>query len=985
MTTRVPAVALALASCLPVLALAAPAAALPRERTSMDADWRFEFGHATDPDKDFDASNSFPFNYFAKTGSAAGAAAASFDDRSWRELDLPHDWAVELPFDSRGSGSHGSKALGRNFPENSVGWYRKRFTVPASDVGRRISIEFDGVFRDSVVWINGHYLGREPSGYSSFAYNLSEYLIYGGENGIVVRIDASLEEGWFYEGAGIYRHVWLVKTGPLHVARYGTFVTAELKDAAADVTARVTVINEGADAVSFVVDQTIFDADGNKIAAAEPTSARLAPGEEGELAAVITVADPQLWSLETPTMHRLVNTISVDGAVVDRYETPCGIRSIRFDANKGFFLNGKHVQILGTDNHQDHAGVGVALPDALQEFRVARLKEFGCNAIRCSHNPPTPELLDACDRLGMLILDENRLMGVTDYHLDRLEQLVLRDRNHPSVILWSLGNEEWGIEGSDQGERIAITMQALVQRLDPTRRITVASSGNWGRGYSIPIDVMGFNYHTHGNTDDYHAQFPDKPSVGTEECASFSTRGVYVEDRDHQHLTAYDENKPEWGSLAHEGWQHYADRAYVAGYFIWTGFDYRGETTPFSWPAINSQFGILDTCGFRKDNSYYYQSWWADERVLHILPHWNWAGKEGQPIRVWAYSNCDEVELLLNGQSLGRKPIERNSHLEWIVDYAPGKLLARGFREDQEILSECVETAGEPVAVQLTPNRAQMTADGADAVVVTVRVVDAEARMAPIAENEITFQIEGPGRIIGVGNGDPSSHEADKYVEAMSTPPVAWKMRAVDGVEDRPEVAFDFDDSDWRDAFADGDGRGERRHGGNRESSSQPTVYRGALELTEITSQITATLLLRSVGDDQSVYFNGELVAQNVRRDEAGHELDFETTQLRAGKNIIAIVSMSSAERGRGRGQGGHGASNPAVLRIVRPRSAWKRSLFNGLAQVIVQSTGDAGEVILTANSPGVTAGRLVILASRPGGASADVASNASSSLSGDN
>ena len=276
----------------------------------------------------------------------------------------------------------------------------------------------------------------------------------------------------------------------------------------------------------------------------------------------------------------------------------------------------------------------------------------------------------------MLVVDENRAMGTSPVQLGQLERLIRRDRNHPCVVLWSIGNEEWDIEGNVKGERIAATMQALVQRLDPTRRVTVASSGNWGKGVSIPIDVMGFNYYTHGSTDQFHEQFPDKPSVATEEGSTFSTRGVYVEDRDRQHLTAYDENCPDWGSLAHNGWGHYADRKYVGGLFIWTGFDYRGEPTPFHWPAISSQFGILDTCGFRKDNSYYYEAWWTDKPLVHLLPHWNWPGKEGQPIRVWAHSNCDEVELFLNERSLGRQQVMRNSHVEWQVPYEPGTLIA---------------------------------------------------------------------------------------------------------------------------------------------------------------------------------------------------------------------------------------------------------------------------------------------------------------------
>jgi beta-galactosidase len=435
----------------------AVAAGVPRERLSFDNDWRFALGHATDVSKDFNHATG-EFSYFAKAGFGAGASDPKFNDQTWRQLDLPHDWAVELPFSNRGSRSHGYKAIGRNFPENSVGWYRKTFHIPKSDLGKRISLEFDGVFRDSIVWVNGHYLGTEHGGYSSFARNISEILNYGGDNVVAVRVDTSLEEGWFYEGAGIYRHVWLVKTDPLHVERHGTFVTSELKENSADVTARVTIRNAGTNAATFELEQTILAPDGTAIATAELNALRITAGNRGDFTNILAVANPKLWSLETPHLHQLVTTIRSGGVIVDQYETTIGIRSIHFDPMKGFFLNGKRVKLKGTNNHQDHAGVGAAIPDALQEFRIAALKKFGCNAYRASHNPPTPELLAACDRLGMLVINENRLIGTTDYHYDHLKRLIRRDRNHPSVIMWCIGNEEWRIEGTEQGARITAAM-----------------------------------------------------------------------------------------------------------------------------------------------------------------------------------------------------------------------------------------------------------------------------------------------------------------------------------------------------------------------------------------------------------------------------------------------------------------------------------------------------------------------------------------------
>jgi beta-galactosidase len=754
---------LAPASYIPRASAQSPLVAGGRERLLMDFGWHFALGHATDPAKDFaPVPPATTFSFFAKAGTAAGAAAADFDDRGWRTLNLPHDWAVELPFSERGSGSHGFKAIGKNFPEASVGWYRKAFFVPGSDLGRYITVEFDGVFRDSQVWVNGFYLGREPSGYSTFGYDVTDYLNYGGTNIIAVRVDATLEEGWFYEGAGIYRHVWLSKTAPLHVAKWGTFVTTNIRRKSAEVTARVTVNNDSAKEATFDLEQTILNADGRAVAHGHLKQLSLSPAAMGEYCCTLSVANPRLWSLESPYLHKLVTVVLKDKAAVDCYETPFGIRTVRWDANDGLFLNGKRVQLKGTCNHQDHAGVGMAVPDELHVFRVEQLKKMGSNAIRTSHNAPTPELLDACDQLGMLVMDENREYGINPHQLGQLERLIRRDRNHPCVVLWSLGNEEWSVEGNERGTRITQTMQTFAQRLDPTRPCTVGISGGWGKGSSASIQVMGFNYSTHGDSGRYHARFPEKPSVATEDASTFSTRGIYVQDREHQHLTSYDVNKPAWGLLAEESWSHYAARPYVAGLFQWTGFDYRGEETPFGWPAISSQFGILDICGYPKDNFYYYKAWWSDHPVLHLLPHWNWPGREGQEIDVWAHSNCEEVELFLNGQSQGRKAMKKNSHLEWKVKYAPGTLLARGYAGGKDILVDKVETTGAPAAIQLTPHRAAIRADGEDLAVVTVQINDRHGRMVPTAVNGITFEIAGPARIIGVGNGDPSSHEPDQ-------------------------------------------------------------------------------------------------------------------------------------------------------------------------------------------------------------------------------
>jgi beta-galactosidase len=737
------------------------AAASGRDRLLFDFGWRFHLGDADDAHADFGFGEN---TEFAKSGFLFPASRSSFDDTQWRSIDLPHDFAVELPIeeDVRGLIQHGSRPLGRAYPKTSIGWYRRVFDLPAADKGRRLSIEFDGVFRDSIVALNGFYLGRNLSGYAPFRLDISDFANYGGPNVLVVRVDATEYEGWFYEGAGIYRHVWLVKTDPVHVAPWGTFVTSEVRPRAATVTIATELENES-DAVKVSrVTSTVFDEAGKQVGTIHSAPSAVPPWGSRTFKHPIVLDNPALWSPDAPNLYRLVTEVeSEDGVKQDRYETPFGIRTIRFDKDKGFFLNDKPVKVKGTCNHHDHAGVGSALPDRIQYFRIAKLKECGSNAYRTSHNPPTPELLDACDRLGMLVMDETRMMSSSPEGLSQLERMIRRDRNHPSVVLWSLGNEE-PMQSTDRGEWNTATMKRIAKNLDPTRPFTAAMNGGWGKGVSNVIDIQGFNYFHHGEVDKFHATFPATPCIGTEEASAFSTRGVYENDKGRAWLSAYDINKPGYGSTAEEWWTFYAARPFIAGGFVWTGFDYRGEPAPYNWPSINSQFGFMDSCGYPKDTFYYYQAWWMEKPMLHLFPHWNWAGKEGQEINVWVHSNCEEVELFLNGKSLGKKPMPRLSHLEWKVKYEPGTLSAQGFNGGKSAAEDKVETSGAPAAIKLIADRLKINADGEDVSLVTVAVVDAEGRVVPIASDDVSFDLDGPGQIIGVGNGDPSSHEPDK-------------------------------------------------------------------------------------------------------------------------------------------------------------------------------------------------------------------------------
>jgi beta-galactosidase len=757
-------------------AQAQPAAARPldaqpaagRERLLLDFGWRFHFGHADDPAQDFNYGAGG--ETFAKSGSVIQAprgtpdvSRANFDDSAWQKVDLPHDWAIELPFENDQSLiAHGCHPLGRKYPATSIGWYRRVFDLPAADLSRRLALEFDGVYRDSIVIFNGHYLGRNFSGYAPFRYDIGDHANYGGPNVLLVRVDATLGDGWFYEGAGIYRHVWLTKTSPVHVAHWGTFVRADVLPAAASVRLWTDVDNESDATRLCRVVSRILNPAGNVVATLPYALVPIAARSRQVFEQRVDVPSPALWSIEQPNLYRLETTVeSATVLALDTYTTPFGIRSVRFDANNGFFLNEKPVKIKGTCNHQDHAGVGAALPDRIQSYRIERLKDMGSNAYRTSHNPPTPELVDACDRLGMIMMCETRLMDSTPEALSQLERMIRCHRNHPSIVIWSLGNEE-PEQGTERGARIETAMKRLVYSLDDSRPVTQAmNNGYGGKGASNVVDVQGFNYNE-PRIDQFHKDYPNLPIVGSETASTVSTRGIYANDKDKGYVQAYDTEKPSWASTAEVWWKFYDARPFLAGGFAWTGFDYRGEPTPYGWPCINSHFGIMDMCGFPKDNFYYYQAWWGSKPVLHLFPHWNWPGKEGREVEVWVHSNTERVELFLNGKSLGAQATARDTHLMWKVRYEPGLLEAKGFNGDRLVLSDKWETAGPAARIVLRPDRSRISADGEDVSLVTVEIVDAQGRRVPTAGHLVTFQVAGKGKLLGVGNGDPSCHEPDK-------------------------------------------------------------------------------------------------------------------------------------------------------------------------------------------------------------------------------
>ena len=911
-----------------------------RDLILIDKDWRFSLGHQYDTQKDFNHATSY-FSYLTKTGYGDGPAAQGFDDRAWRKLDLPHDWAVEQPFSEKGSFSHGFKTAGKGFPEKSIGWYRKKITIPETDKGRIISIKFDGVFRNSKVFFNGYFLGTEESGYNGFEYDVTAYVNYGGENTIVVRADASMEEGWFYEGAGIYRHVYLQKTNPIHIMANGTYVTSEIQNDNTEVTAQVTIENKGNYKGSIEIAQSVLDASGKQIATVSENVNAPDFYKTTDYTSKLQVNNPLLWDIENPNLYRLVTEIKQDGKIIDHYETSFGIRTIKFDAEKGFFLNGKSVKLKGTNNHQDHAGIGTALPDELQYFRIKKLKEMGSNAYRCSHHPPTPELLEACDKLGMLVIDETRLMGINEYHLNNLKRVIERDRNHPSIFCWSVGNEEWNIEGGIVGERITNVMQGFAKSIDPTRPVTVAVSSGFRSGISSVVEIMGYNYLGNGDIDAHRNEFKQQPGMGTEEGSTFTTRGIYFTDDGQHYQSAYDKKpRPSFYSIE-EGWKFYATRPHMAGMFIWTGFDYRGEPTPYGWPSVTSYFGMMDVCGFPKDNVFYLKSWWGKEPVLHLLPHWNWNGMEGREIDVWAYSNCDEVELFLNKKSLGKKKMEQYGHLEWKVKYALGTLEAIGYKNGKKALTETQKTTGIAENIKLSIDKEN--ALNSNVSVVTVEVTDKKGQHVPTANDEINFSITG-GKIIGTGNGNPTSLEKEQFIDDVALVSITNLEEQKLTTADLPNELPSDSENNWTAAFKDRDYKNQ----------APSYIYRGQFDLKNIKNTNIVSFYYKKIGTDVVIFINGNKLAASA---EDSQKYILNTAILKEGKNTIQIAA-TPLQRIR---DWDVMNTDPGIIQVITPAEPWKRKLFNGYAQVIVQKDGTGNDVVLSATAKGLNAGSIVL------------------------
>ncbi len=729
----------------------------------------------------------FTDNWKFHLGDLPDGQSPAQDESGFRTLSLPHDWSIEGEF----SKDNPARAEGGALP-GGIGWYRKTFTLPAAAKDKRTYIDFDGVYQKSDVWINGHHLGFRPNGYISFRYDLTPFLKQGAEKNILaVKVDNSSQpNSRWYSGSGIYRNVWLVTTGKIAVDHWGTFVTTpKITAQQASVQLQTTVKNYGGAGQAVNVRSVILNAAGKPVATSPSVRVSMADSTAVTTQSLV-VNNPVLWTLENPYLYKVVTEVSVNNAIVDRCETTLGIRFFNFDIDKGFTLNGKPVKILGVCDHHDLGSLGAAVNLRALERQLQILKEMGCNGIRTSHNPPTPELLDLCDKMGFVVMDEafdvwrkrkvryDYSLFFNEWHKRDVEDQVLRDRNHPSVFIWSMGNEI-PEQRDTSAYRIALELAAIYHSLDTTRPLTTANN-NPDTGNQIirsgAIDLVGYNYH-HKELASFQTRYPGKKFIGTETTSALETRGYYSmpsdsvmrwnnrnkEVKDSQYVvSSYDNVSPPWGSTHEETWKEIKKYDYLSGMFIWTGFDYLGEPTPYTWPARSSYFGIIDLAGFPKDMYYMYQSEWTSKPVLHIFPHWNW--KSGQVIDVWGlYNNADEVELYLNGKSQGIKKKEgEDLHVVWKVPFEPGTLKAVSRKNGRPVLTQEIHTAGEPAKIELTVDHNSIKADGKDLSFVTVRVLDKNGNLVPDAENRVSFQLNGAASIAGVDNGDPVSHDSFK-------------------------------------------------------------------------------------------------------------------------------------------------------------------------------------------------------------------------------
>ncbi len=724
------------------------------QRLSLDKNWKFHPGDISYP---LPLGVGATYN-FVKTGFAPGAAGYNYNDSSWRVLNLPHDWVVETPFKADGNVSQGARDRG-------IGWYRKSFLLDSSDMGRHLELQLDGIATFCTIWFNGIIVHRNFSAYTSSYIDITALAYYDKKNQIAIRVDAEPMEGWWYEGAGIYRHTWLVKRDPLHIITDGVYANPVKSDGRYwTIHGEVSLENSGNSSQQAEVTMELLSPDGKPISSAFEVVNVPVLSQTVCKQLSLPCQNPSLWSPEKPVLYTVKTTVRVNGQITDEQRQHCGFRTIEFRADSGLFLNGQHYKIKGVCNHQDAGGVGTAVPDSLWTIRILKLKDMGANAYRSAHNPPAREFLDACDRMGLLVLDENRNFNSSPEYMRQLQWLVRRDRNHPSVFLWSVFNEE-PVQGTQLGYEMARRLVKELKVLDNTRPVTAAMNGGQFEAVNVAqaVDVVGFNYFMY-DYDRFHQTFPDIPMTSSEDGSALMVRGEYRTDTTLHLVDSYDTQATAWGATHRQNWKTINERPFVAGSFYWTGFDYHGEPTPYEWPTVSSNFGIMDLCGFPKSAYYIHQAQWRpDLNVLHLIPHWNWpADSIGKNIKVMAISNAESITLKLNGKTIETQPTDAYEMNTFYVPYQAGKLEAIGYSDGNEVARSIVETTGTPVAMRLSADQTGIDGDGRDVMTITVSCVDAKGRAVPTANLPVHFEIDGPANIIGLGNGDPNSHEAEK-------------------------------------------------------------------------------------------------------------------------------------------------------------------------------------------------------------------------------
>lgn len=897
---------------------------------SMDKGWSFHLG---DIEKTKEKTHSFIYNT-SKAGACPGAPQEDYDARDWSVVDLPHDWAIRQPFSEEGAADWGYKKAGK-------AWYRKVFAIPEKYRDKELTIEFEGIASHAVVYFNGSVMHRSFSAYTPFQIDISDRAHFGSRpNVLAVFVDADVWEGWWYEGAGIYRHVWLNVKNPVHIPQYGLSICMEeIEDNIWKVNLYTNICNQTHRDVEVRISTTLVDPDQELEVNINNEGVVCEAGEESQVETEFTIEDPKVWDIEEPNIYEVITKVFIEDELVDSDKTVCGFRTIAMDPEKGFILNGRPVKLLGTCNHQDYGGVGVAVPDAIHEYRIERLKAMGSNAYRCAHGMPHKELLDACDKLGMLVIDENRNFETSEEGLEQLRTMVLRDRNHPSVIMYSIFNEE-PLQGTEEGMRMAHTMREEILALDDSRFVTGAMHNGIDLECSAvdSLDVCGINYQT-DLYDAFHEKYPNMPVFASETTSAFSVRSCYENDAEKNMISSYDDQPAEWGRTVRATWRDIMERDYMAGAFMWTGFDYLGEPTPHTWPSVSSYFGLMDTCGYAKDAFYMAKAIFSKKPVCHVLPHWNHRGREGKPIRVMSHTNCDEAELIVNRKSYGRRKVDLYEQVEWEVPYQPGYIELIGYMDGMKVAHDVKITTGDPVRLKIVPWHRGMYNDGRDAMPVNIYAVDENGRGVPDASFEVDISVEG-GIILGTSNGDPTCHEdfasghrslfngrcqaivqaeqgATQMVISAVAPEVdfgslmiplstrkspvfvesirqqyltGWKMTSV-LFDERPDVNMHVDDYDmntWMDVQVD-------------DKTGAPAIFEdqeGKYGIYRIRTRIPAsingnvpTLHFEGVWGECQVYVNGEL------RGESCHEwpapMDVELQQRDTGTAEIRVLIRS--------------------------------------------------------------------------------------------